>query len=158
MKRTILTLLASLFLSEPTLADTIADFHGDLVAIPCHVNGNQDLDYNFGRVRIKKVDGVNYAINQSLKITCDKDINAKLQLEIDGATLTKSHVLKTSANNLGVALFNGDDDSPLPLNTPMYITKSTDFALKAIPVKDKDAQPLVVSSFTGIATVVAYYE
>lgn len=139
---------------------TKAVMHGRVVAVPCYINGKQALDFDFGRVGIKRVDGVSHSVTTNVPVTCDKNLSSNLLIKISGTALnaSKTNVLKTNVSNLGVALYDDRKDKELPLNTEWIINSSQVFRIKAVLVKEDDEKTLEAKPFSVTATVVAFYE
>lgn len=156
----VLMLTMGLFSSAGQAESTKALLHGKVISIPCVVNGQKSLDFDFGRVGIKRVDGIRYAVTKDIPVKCDKDISAKLLLKVNGTSMNsiQDNVLKTDVDNLGIALFDERKNTKLPLNTEIEIEKSQTFKLKAVPVKEDTNKVLEAKFFTVTATVIAYYE
>lgn len=156
----VLMLTLGLFSGISQAESVKATLHGKVVSVPCVINGQQALDFDFGRVGIKRVDGVRYAVTQDVPVKCDKDLSAQLLLKVRGTALngTQTHVLKTDVTNLGIALFDERQNKELPLNTDIKISNSETFRIKAIPVKEDPNKVLEAKFFTVTATVIAYYE
>lgn len=159
----ILTLLVSLGLIPVTgyaAGAAKAVIHGKVFSVPCKVNGQQALDFDFQRVGIRRIDGARYAVTQKFPVECDKDLNARLLLKVSGVEIngTLNHVLKTDVNNLGIALFDGVKNKELPLNTEVEVDTSRTFTIRAVPVKEDTSKTLDAKPFRVTATVIAYYE
>lgn len=158
---TIMVALNLLLLSPLCLADGSAIFHGKLTEVPCKVNGDQKIEFDFGRVGINKIDGASQWVTQKIGITCDQDIpTANLTLQVTGTPVSpgKSNILNTPVANLGIAIVNGDDDSKIELNKPIVITKNQLFPIKAILTKDDNNKPVAAGILNTSTTVIASYE
>ncbi|NIG98495.1 MAG: hypothetical protein G5701_05430 [Serratia symbiotica] len=81
---------------------------------PFKINGEQTIDFIFGSVGVKKVDGSSDAVTKTLIFSCDADRLAPLQIAIQGDQLNGENVLKTDSINLGIALYNGVDGQKFP--------------------------------------------
>lgn len=157
---TALLLALGLFSGAGQAESTKALLHGKVVSIPCYINSKNTLDFDFQRIGIKRVDGIRYAVTQDVPIKCDQSVNAKLYLKVRSTqtSATKSNVLKTDVDNLGIALYDENQNTELPLNTDVLIDDTQTFRIKAIPVKEDTSKPLEAKPFTVTATVIAYYE
>lgn len=139
---------------------TKAVLHGKILAVPCYINSKQALDFDFGRIGIKRVDGVSNAVTTDVPVTCAKTMNSNLLIKVSGTELnaSKTNVLKTNVSNLGVALYDDRQNKELPLNTEWVIDSTQVFRIKAVLVKENDKETLEAKPFTVTATVVAFYE
>lgn len=139
---------------------TKAVLHGKVIAVPCYINSKRSLDFDFGRVGIKQVDGISNVVTTDVPVTCDKNMNSNLLIKISGTELnaSKTNVLKTNINNLGVALYDDRQNKELPLNTEWTIDNTQVFRIKAVLVKEDDNETLEAKPFTVTATMVAFYE
>lgn len=139
---------------------TKAVLHGKVIAVPCYINSQRALDFDFGRVGIKHIDGISNAVSMDVPVTCDKNINSTLLIKINGTELnaSKTNVLKTNVSNLGVALYDERQNKALPLNTEWEIDSTQVLRIKAVLVKEDDNKTLEAKPFTVTATVVAFYE
>lgn len=162
----LLLMSSSLLLSSYCMADITAEFHGKLIEMPCAINNDATLEFDFGRVGINKIDGdTKRGITEPLKVECQENItDLSLILEVSGTQMSsspsKSNILKTNVANLGVAIVNGNNDEAIELNKPYTIGKggSVVFPLKAVLTKDDDSLPIAVGVLNTTATVVASYE
>lgn len=156
----ILFLMSIGFTDNALAGRTKAVLHGKVVAVPCYINGKQALDFDFGRIGVKHVDGVSNAVTVDVPVTCDKTMNSNLMVKISGVKLnaSKINVLETTVSNLGVALYDDVQNKELPLGTEWMIDSSQVFRIKAVLVKEDDKKTLEAKPFTVMATVVAFYE
>ncbi|NIG87616.1 MAG: fimbrial protein [Serratia symbiotica] len=137
--------------TEVTFSGTVFD------PPPCKINGEQTIDFAFGSLGVKKVDGSSYAVTKTLIFSCDADTLAPLQIAIQGDQLNGENVLKTDSSNLGIALYNGVNGQKISLNQFFYVDRDTRFLLQAIPVKDDSGKPLVGGNFSANATMIFRY-
>lgn len=72
--------------TEVTFSGTVFD------PMPCKINGEQTIDFAFGSVGVKKVDGSSYAVTKTLIFSCDADTLAALQITIQGDQLNGENV------------------------------------------------------------------
>lgn len=156
----VLALLVLEFTGVAQAGRTKAVMHGKVVAVPCYINSKQALDFDFGRVGVKGVDGISHAVTADVPVTCDKTRNSNLLIKISGTELNASqtNALKTNVSNLGVALYDDRQNKELPLNTEWMIDSTQVFRIKAVLVKEDDKKTLEAKPFTVTATVVAFYE
>ncbi|MBP8542494.1 fimbrial protein [Citrobacter sp. On2M] len=131
-------------------------FYGVLKRKPCHINGDSLINIDFGKVRIKKIDGLNYKQKIPYSITCEEySPELKLTLAINGASYFEKSVLTTTVDGLGLKLLaNGAD---FEMNKPVQINfDSGSLILEAVPVQ-KPGATLPEKAFSATATLLAEY-
>jgi len=141
----------------PNAAAVNANFFGEVIAIPCHVNNDQVIDYDFGKVIVNEITGENYTHTENINVVCDGSASTQLNLTIKGAAMGESHILKTDVADLGVALFEGTIGNKLPLNEKIKIEQSVILPLKAVLV-NSSGKTLKTGSFKASATLSAEYD
>ena len=124
---------------------------------PCKVNNDQQTNVEFGDVRIDKIDGESYAIQEiPVSITCTGTPEGQLQLSLQGSAVsTKDSVLQTSVPGLGIRMKLNQQE--LPLNSWVDVTPDEDVSIVAIPITIA-GNPLPAGEFTAAATLVIQAE
>lgn len=136
---------------------TKINFKGNLFQPACELNGGKTIDIDFGKVGIKKVDGVKYAQTTTVNLNCRASEGKKLMLQIQGNTLSgRGDVVTTDTGNLGIAFQDGKG-APLFLNRFFEIQNDTAFSFIVVPIKKDLGQPLGTGQFSAIATLVSSY-
>lgn len=136
---------------------TPINFTGRLFEPGCEFNGGKRIDINFGKVGIKKVDGVKYTQTHVISMNCKRSIGKKLVIQLQGDTLPgKNSIVPTSAPNLGISFKDGSGN-PLQFNKFFDAKNDTTFTLVVTPVKKDVTQPLEAGHFTAVATLVSTY-
>ncbi len=124
---------------------------------PCTIDSGNSIDIDFDKVRIQRVDGVNYRKNVPYAIHCAAGtLPWELKLSIKGtATTFEPSALQSSTVDTGIKILQ--HGLPFQLNTPLGINLSAPPLLEAIPVKRPGAS-LQPGAFTATATLLAEYQ
>jgi type 1 fimbria pilin len=132
---------------------------GTLVDAPeCTVNGNDQVDVNFGDDMITyQVDGTNYKERIVYDLECSSSLSKNgLTLTLNGTTASfGSGLLKTSNNGLGIRLLN--DTSTITPGQAIKFNYGNQPVLYAVPVA-QNASTLSTGYFSGTATMVIAYQ
>ncbi len=89
------------------------DIFGEVYIPPCVVNEGAAIDVDFGRIPVKKVNGLDFAVSKTIPVKCDyykgtpyvKIIGRKF-LAMDNVLMVDSS--EKNSKNLGISLFQGD--------------------------------------------------
>lgn len=124
----------------------------------CVVNNNKPILVDFGKaIDINAIDGETYQVPVSYTLKCSANVRNAMKMGVIGLPANfDADVLKTSKDNLGIALsFRG---TPMPLNRYFGFTWSASAVpeLKAALVKRPDAK-LTGGPFTAGATLQVIY-
>lgn len=155
-----LILLAGMYAAPPiqaTPAEAAMNFSGTLVSPPpCAINDGNQIYVDFGKIGIKKIDGVNYRQALNYRITCEKGNTAwvlKLTLTGNATSFDKEALM----SNRGVGIRMYQNNKPFPPNSTIAINLNSPPALTVVPVKDATAT-LERGNFVTRATLRADYQ
>lgn len=123
----------------------------------CKINQNKNLDVDFKRIALKKIDGIAFASVTPVDIVCSITSGATVQLEFQGTSSGKSNYLTTNLDNLAIALSDDTTGKNIDLNTFFTIQKTQTIQLRAVPVKISDAVELKEGAFKATSTLVTRY-
>ena len=131
--------------------------HGTLIAPPpCTINDGNTIDVDFGKVGIKRIDGVNYRRALNYRITCEKGGTAwVLKLTLTGNATAFDKEALMSDRGVGIRMYQ--NNKPFTPNTTIDINLNSPPALTVVPVKDA-AQDPVKGDFMARATLRADYQ
>jgi type 1 fimbria pilin len=136
---------------------TAMNFKGRIFEPACEFNGGKTIDVNFGKVGIKKVDGVKYSQFTVVNLNCKESLGKKLRLQLQGeATVGGGNILTTNIANLGIAIQDANG-GPIFLNRFFDAVDQKTFSFIAVPVKKDTAIPLGTGQFNAVATLVSSY-
>jgi type 1 fimbria pilin len=136
---------------------TAMNFKGRIFEPACEFNGGKTIDVNFGRVGIKKVDGVKYSQLTVVNLNCRESLGKKLRLQLQGEAIGGvGNILTTNMANLGIALQDANG-RPIVLNHFFDAPDQKTFSFIAVPVKKDAAIPLGTGQFHTVATLVSSY-
>lgn len=131
--------------------------HGMLVAPPpCTINDGNQIEVDFGKVGIKKIDGVNYRKALNYRISCEKGSTAwvlKLTLTGNATAFDKEALM----SNRGVGIRMYQNNKPFTPNSTIDINLNSPPALAVVPVKDATKDP-EKGHFDARATLRADYQ
>jgi type 1 fimbria pilin len=128
--------------------------------VPCHINGDKEVDVEFGTVSSNKLDSVAKPV--PLEITCDNTPTGTVELEVKGNSTTfDSTALLTDINELGVKFYSASD-SLMKLNETYEVSSlskssASSFYILAKLTK-KDGAALSGGDFNSSATLVLITE
>ncbi len=124
---------------------------------PCTIDSGSSIDIDFDKVRIQRIDGVNYRKSVPYAIHCAAGtLPWELKLSVKGtATTFESSALQSSEADMGIRLLQ--NGLAFQLNTPLVINLSAPPVLEAVPVKRPGAS-LQPGAFTATATLLAEYQ
>ena len=157
-----IALMATLALLTGTGGTTTAQatgmtLHGTLIAPPpCTINDGNTIDVDFGKVGIKKIDGVNYRKALNYRISCEKGSTAwvlKLTLTGNATAFDKEALM----SNRGVGIRMYQNNKPFTPNSTIDINLNSPPALAVVPVKDAAKDP-EKGDFMARATLRADYQ
>jgi type 1 fimbria pilin len=138
-------------------AGTAMNFKGRIFEPACEFNGGKTIDVNFGKVGIKKVDGVKYSQLTVVNLNCKASLGKKLRLQLQGEVIGGvGNILTTNIANLGIAIQDANG-GPIVLNRFFDAVDQTTFSFIAVPVKKDTAIPLGTGQFNAVATLVSSY-
>ncbi|HCM9421909.1 fimbrial protein [Enterobacter asburiae] len=128
-------------------------------ATPCEINGNQNIDVDFGD-NVITTDVAKGSVEKDVKYTLDctnADKSKTLVMRISGAGASfDNNVLKTSIPELGIKL--KADGVDYPVNTELVLASSSSKpALKALLVQQPGAH-LPTGGFNASATMTVDYQ
>lgn len=128
-------------------------------ATPCEINGNQNIDVDFGD-NVITTDVAKGSVEKDVKYTLDctnADNSKTLVMRISGAGASfDNNVLKTSIPELGIKL--KADGVDYPVNTELVLASSSSKpALKALLVQQPGAH-LPTGGFNASATMTVDYQ
>ncbi len=136
---------------------TEMNFKGRIFEPACEFNGGKTIDVDFGKVGIKKVDGVKYAQVTAVTLNCKESVGKKLRLQLQGEAIGGlGNILTTNVDNLGVAI-QDTNGRPLVLNRFFDAVNLKTFSFIAVPIKKDAAIPLGTGQFNAVATLVSSY-
>ena len=123
----------------------------------CKINNDKNLDIDFKRIALNKIDGIAYANITPIDIVCSITTGATVQLEFTGTSSGKSHYLTTSLDNLALALSDDSTGNNIELNKFFTIQKTQTIQLRAVPTKISDAVELNEGTFSATSTLITRY-
>ncbi|CAM4278278.1 fimbrial protein [Serratia silvae] len=136
---------------------TAMNFKGRIFEPACKFNGGKAIDVNFGKVGIKKVDGVKYSQFTVVDLNCKESPGKKLRLQLQGEAIGGvGNILTTNIANLGIALQDANG-RPIALNHFFDAVDQKTFIFIAVPVKRDTTIPLGTGQFNAVATLVSSY-
>jgi type 1 fimbria pilin len=124
---------------------------------PCVVNKNNPVTVEFGNTMItSKVNGVNYRQEIPFTLECTRNTEKTLRLIINGnPSGFNTEVLKTSKDNLGIALLK--DGVAMPLGSWLDIDYDKLPLLEAVPTAPNTAL-ITAGEFVASATINVEYQ
>lgn len=133
------------------------NIRGMLVAPPpCTISDGNQIDVDFGKIGIKKIDGVKYRQKLNYRITCEKGSSAwalKLTLTGNATDFDKEALM----SNRGVGIRMYQNNKPFTPNSTIAISLNNPPVLEVVPVKDATAS-LVKGQFVARAWLRADYQ
>ncbi|AYO39782.1 fimbrial protein [Serratia sp. P2ACOL2] len=144
----------------PVLAEENMRFRGELIELPpCVINGGEQIEVNFGRIGVGKVDGVNYMQTVDYRLECAPGSGGSgLGLTLISTNSPRGQdIMVTNLMGLGLRMtLNG---KPLNLNQRVLIDSENPPVMQAVPVEDLDpGWHLSVGTFEVLATLLADYQ
>ncbi|WP_334413225.1 fimbrial protein [Escherichia coli] len=138
---------------------------GTIYSPPCKIENDKNFKVSFGKISLQKVNGMNYATQATVMISCSY-FQGQPYIHLSGGTGllpgAPDNVLKTTGVNhlaLGIALYQGqgvDSKTPLRVGNRHEIIKglsavnkrNSKFTFTAVPYK-KDSTKLEAGTFNA---------
>lgn len=154
-----------IFIVDIHMSQANWQFDGKLIIPPvCQLSQENPINISFGKVAIRKIDGINFKKDIPYQLKCDGDINQpwdvslKFSGQLAGNGFDKSTLSTRTALNkdkLGIQLQNSG--KPQPLNEYFSINIKSPPELSAVPIK-KSGDKLVADNFTATGTLMIDFQ
>ena len=143
-----LSFLIAMTISLSRAAESKVHLHGTLYKVSCVVNNIQPIV--FGKVGVKKVDGIRYLMPVDFSYTCDAQTDATLNLRVNGNISDfNDSAVQTDVDGLAIEIKN--NGQKIKIGDPL---PSPDTAqLTAVPVQ-RPGTALSEGHFSAVATLI----
>lgn len=169
-----LSIITLFVILSPVYAENLTiNVSGSIYIPPCSLNGDQNIEVDFGDVPISRMSDSSFWKKKEIKLNCTFTEGTPY-IKMTGGQLSgaDSHVLRTSISHFGIALYQGEGNStPLrlgdgvsngkefigyPITRGLSGTSVGTFIFTAMPYRTTDIIP-DVGAFTASASMTISY-